>query len=65
MTELLKMAIAQLKQLPTDQQDAIASRLLVEIQDHEQWDTDLAFTTEKWWNQIATMAYQEVPGSEA
>jgi len=32
MTQLLEEAIAQLKQLPEDQQDAIAARLLAEIQ---------------------------------
>lgn len=32
MTELLEMAIAQLKTLPADEQDVIAARLLAEIE---------------------------------
>ncbi|MBH8576581.1 hypothetical protein I8752_27035 [Nostocaceae cyanobacterium CENA369] len=33
MTESLKKAIAQLKTLPADEQDAIAARLLAEMED--------------------------------
>ncbi|AFY72125.1 hypothetical protein Pse7367_3907 (plasmid) [Thalassoporum mexicanum PCC 7367] len=64
MTELLKLAIAQLEQLPPEQQDAIAARLLAAVHDQEQWETHLFSTTEEWWNQIAAMAYQEEPRSE-
>lgn len=35
MTELLEKAIAQLKTLPPDKQDAIAARLLAEVSDYE------------------------------
>jgi hypothetical protein len=38
MTELLERAIAQLKTLPTDRQDAIAAMILEELEDERRWD---------------------------
>ncbi|NJM19017.1 MAG: hypothetical protein HC836_12310 [Richelia sp. RM2_1_2] len=38
MTERLEKAIARLKALPTDKQDAIATLILEELEDDEQWD---------------------------
>ena len=38
MTELLNSAIAQLKTLPADEQDAIASIILEEIEMERRWD---------------------------
>ena len=37
-TELLEHAIAQLKVLPTDKQDTIATMILEEIEDDRRWD---------------------------
>ena len=37
MTELLERAITQLKTLPADEQDAIAARLLAEMEDEQTW----------------------------
>lgn len=37
MTELLQQAIDEISKLSTEQQDAIASRLLAELQDEQIW----------------------------
>jgi hypothetical protein len=42
MTERLEQAIAQLKTLPTDKQDAIATLILEELEDDQQWDDSFA-----------------------
>lgn len=42
MTELLEQAIAQLKTLPIDKQDAIATLILEEIEDEQRWDESFA-----------------------
>jgi hypothetical protein len=42
MTELLEQAIAQLKTLPTDKQDAIATLILAEIENEQRWDESFA-----------------------
>ena len=42
MTELLEQAIAQLKTLSTDKQDAIATLILEEIEDERRWDESFA-----------------------
>ncbi len=42
MTELLEQAIARLKTLPMDKQDAIAALILAEIEDEQRWDESFA-----------------------
>jgi hypothetical protein len=37
MTELLQRLIAELEKLPEDEQDAIATRLLAELEDERAW----------------------------
>jgi hypothetical protein len=42
MTERLELAIAQLKTLPTDKQDAIATLILEELEEEQRWETSFA-----------------------
>ena len=64
MTELLQQAIAQIQKLPPDQQDAIAARLLAELQDEKKWETRFAATTDDQWDQMAAMVRQEIAKGE-
>ena len=42
MTELLEQAIARLKTLPTDDQNAIATLILEELEVEQRWDDSFA-----------------------
>jgi hypothetical protein len=42
MTQRLEQVIAQLKTLPMDKQDAIATLILEELEDDQQWDESFA-----------------------
>ncbi|MFM2027740.1 MAG: hypothetical protein RLZZ339_2457 [Cyanobacteriota bacterium] len=42
MTERLEQAIAQLKTLSTDQQDAIATLILAELEEEQRWHDSFA-----------------------
>ncbi|MGV0028553.1 hypothetical protein [Phormidesmis priestleyi] len=42
MTELLEQAIARLKKLPSDEQNAIATMILEELEDDQRWDESFA-----------------------
>lgn len=42
MTELLEKAISKLKTLPTNEQDAIATMILDELEDEHRWDESFA-----------------------
>jgi phage I-like protein len=64
MTELLRQAIAQIEQLPPDQQDAIAARFLAELQDEQKWETRFAATADDQWDQMAAMVRQEIAAGE-
>jgi hypothetical protein len=46
MSELLERVIAQLKALPDDEQNAIAARLLAELEDEQVWKTQFESTTD-------------------
>lgn len=42
MTEFLERAIAKLKHLPTQEQNAIAAMILEELEDEHRWDESFA-----------------------
>ncbi len=46
MTERLEAAIARLKTLPTDKQDAIATLILEELEAEQRWDDSFARSPE-------------------
>ncbi len=60
MTELLERVIVQLKKLSDDEQDAIAARLLAELDDEQVWKAQFESTTDDQWDRIAEMACQEI-----
>ena len=60
MTELLQQAIAKVSKLSDEQQDAIASRLLAELEDEQAWQTRFESTTDAQWDNLAAMVRQEI-----
>lgn len=64
MTELLQQVIAALKKLPADQQDAIASRLLAELKDEQQWVEQFKSTTDDQWDRLADLVRQDIATGE-
>ncbi len=64
MTELLEKVITELKKLPPDQQDAIASRWMDELKNEQQCTEKFESTTDEQWDQIADLVRQEISNSE-
>lgn len=64
MTELLERVIAQLKTLSADEQDAIAARLLAELEDERVWKAQFESTTDDQWDRIAEMVRQEIAAGD-
>lgn len=64
MTELLERVIAQLKTLPADEQNAIAARLLAEMEDEQTWQAQFESTTDDQWDQMAEMVRQEIAAGD-
>jgi hypothetical protein len=52
MTTLLEKAIAEVEKLPAEEQDAIAARLLAEIEDERQWGARFASTADEQWDRL-------------
>lgn len=64
MTELLERVIAQLKTLPDEEQDAIAARLLAEIEDEQAWKAQFESTTDEQWDRMAEIVRQEIAAGD-
>ncbi|MBD2742318.1 hypothetical protein [Coleofasciculus sp. FACHB-1120] len=60
MSELLQRVIAELEKLPEDEQDAIATRLLAELEDERAWKVRFESTTNEQWDRLAQMVRQEI-----
>jgi hypothetical protein len=60
MTTLLQRAIAEAEKLPLEDQDAIASRLLAEVEDERGWAARFAATTDDQWDRLVAQVHQDV-----
>lgn len=62
MTALLQRAVVEIEQLPAEDRDAVAARLLAEVDDHRQWDTRFVSTADGRWDRLAEEVRREVAG---
>ncbi len=60
MTELLQKAIAEISKLSNEQQNAIATRLLAELEDENAWQEKFAATTDSQWDDLAAMVRKDI-----
>ena len=60
MTTRLRQAIAEVEKLPIEEQDAIAARLLAEVEDERAWSARFAATTDAQWESMADEVRREV-----
>ena len=60
MTELLRHAIAEIQKLPADAQDAIAARILADLDDERAWAGQFAATTDDQWDLLAEAARRDI-----
>jgi hypothetical protein len=63
-TELLQRVIAKLEKLPADEQDAIAARLLVELEDERAWSARFNVTTNEQWDHLAAAVRREIAAGD-
>jgi hypothetical protein len=64
MTELLQKAIAAVSKLSDEQQDAIAVRLLAELEDEQAWQVCFDATTDTQWDNLASLVRQEIAANK-
>ena len=60
MTELLQQAIAEIEKLTDEQQDAIATRFLAELNDEKNWQDSFDSTTDSQWDNLAEMVRKDI-----
>jgi hypothetical protein len=58
MTQLLEKALAQVHELPADEQDAIAALILRELEDEQRWQISFANSQDQL-AQLARQAHDE------
>ncbi len=59
MTKLLEPAVAEIERLPEETQDAIAERLLEDL-DEQHWEAQFAATTNEQWARITARVREEI-----
>jgi hypothetical protein len=64
MTTLLQRAVAEAEKLPAEDQDAIAARLLAEIEDERKWSAHFEATTEDQWDRMAAEVRREIAAGQ-
>lgn len=64
MTELLEQAITEIGKLPAAEQDAIASRILAELADEQEWTSRFNATTDHQWDRLSELARQEISAGD-
>jgi len=64
MTKLLQRVIAELEKLSEEEQDAIATRLLAELEDERGWNVRFEATTDNRWDRLAEMVRQEIAAGD-
>ena len=64
MTELLRRAIAKLEELPAETQDALAARILDDLEDEQAWKVRFDGTSAEQWKRLADLARREIAAGE-
>ena len=64
MTDLLQRAVAEIEKLPTEDQNAIAARILAELADEEAWAARFRATTDEQWDRLAEAARREIAAGD-
>lgn len=64
MTELLQQALVEVSKLSDEQQDAIATRLLSEIENEQAWQASFEATTDTQWDNLAALVQKEIAVNE-
>lgn len=60
MTDLLQRAIAEIEKLPAEDQDAVAARILADLEDEQAWADSFRATSADQWERLAAMAREEI-----
>jgi hypothetical protein len=60
MTTLLRKAVVEIEKLPIEDQDAIAARLLAEVEDERAWSSRFVATTDDQWDRMVAEVRRDV-----
>ena len=64
MTELLQRAIAEIQRLPAEEQDAIAARILADLEDERAWTAQFAATTDDQWARMVEQVRRDIVAAD-
>ena len=64
MTELLRRALTAIEKLPAGTQDAVATRILADLEDEQAWEERFEATSPEQWNRLAEMARRDIAAGD-
>lgn len=64
MTQLLQRALAEIEKLPSQEQDAVASRILDDLADERAWTARFEATSSGQWDRLVALAQQDMAAGE-
>lgn len=64
MTGLLQRVIAEIGKLPAEEQDAIATRILVELADEQAWAARFSAMTDEQWDRLTEAVRREIAAGD-
>jgi len=64
MTNLLQRVLAELEKLPDEAQDAMATRLLADLEDDQAWSQRFETTTPAQWARLTELVHCEIASGE-
>jgi hypothetical protein len=64
MTQLLQQALAEIEKLPSQEQDAVASRILDDLADERAWAARFEATSSEQWDRLVALAQQDIAAGE-
>ncbi len=64
MADLLEQVVSEIRKLPADQRDAIATRILTDLRDEQVWTEHFEATTDEQWDRLAEGVRKEIAAGD-
>jgi hypothetical protein len=64
MRQLLQQALAEIEKLPAETQNAVAARILADLEDDRAWAASFESTSAEQWGRLASLVREEISEGE-
>ena len=64
MRESVRRVVAVIENLPDEEQDAVAERIMTELTDDMEWEARFNATTDEQWDKLEDLARREIAAGD-